>query len=101
MKKLRVLNGAASVCAALNAFGAVTDRLETGFQSPPAFPPRVQAGVDRDVMLDDMPHRQHNVGMSGHLALQIHRGDRLKLRFKDIKLREPEDADRSECRNLK
>ena len=52
MKKLRLLIGATSVCAVLTAFGAVTDPLEAGFQNAPEFPPRVQAGVDRDVMLD-------------------------------------------------
>lgn len=39
-------------------------------------------------LLDDATHRQRNVGLRGHIALQIHRGDRLKMRFKDITLRE-------------
>lgn len=39
-------------------------------------------------VLDDATHHQRNVGMRGHLALQIHKADRLKIRFKDIFLRE-------------
>ena len=39
-------------------------------------------------ILDDEVHRQRNVGMKGHLALQIHRNDRLRIRFKDIVIRE-------------
>lgn len=39
-------------------------------------------------VLDDAIHRLRQTGMSGHLALQLHTGDRLKMRFKDIRLRE-------------
>jgi len=39
-------------------------------------------------ILDDAVHRKHNVGESGHIALQIHKGDRLKIRFKDIQIQE-------------
>lgn len=39
-------------------------------------------------VLDDAKHRERDVGLRGHLALQIHKGDRLKLRFKDVVLRE-------------
>lgn len=39
-------------------------------------------------VLDDPNHRQRNVGLYGHLALQIHTGDRLLVRFKDIEIRE-------------
>lgn len=39
-------------------------------------------------VLDDAIHRERRVGMRGHLALQIHTGDRLKIRFKDIRVRE-------------
>lgn len=35
-------------------------------------------------VLDDAAHKKHNVGMTGHVALQIHRGDQLRIRFKDI-----------------
>jgi hypothetical protein len=37
-------------------------------------------------VLDDATHRERNVGLRGHLALQIHKGDRLKIRFKEIYL---------------
>lgn len=39
-------------------------------------------------VLDDAVHRQRNVGLRGHLALQIHRNDQLRIRFKDIRVRE-------------
>jgi len=35
-------------------------------------------------VLDDEVHRKRNVGMTGHIALQIHRGDQLRIRFKDL-----------------
>jgi hypothetical protein len=35
-------------------------------------------------VLDDDVHKARNVGLSGHIALQIHTGDLLKIRFKDI-----------------
>lgn len=38
-------------------------------------------------VLDDEVHRKRNVGTRGHIALQIHRGDSLRIRFKDIRLR--------------
>jgi len=43
-------------------------------------------------VLDDATHRERNVGLRGHLALQIHKGDRLLIRFKDVILREPGDT---------
>jgi hypothetical protein len=43
-------------------------------------------------VLDDAKHRERNVGMRGHLALQIHKGDRLKLRIKEVTLRELGDT---------
>ncbi|MFO8013623.1 MAG: DUF1080 domain-containing protein [Phycisphaerae bacterium] len=39
-------------------------------------------------VLDDAVHRKRSVGMRGHIALQIHRGDRLRIRFKDIRIRD-------------
>lgn len=41
-------------------------------------------------VLDDATHRQRNVGLRGHIALQLHSRDRLRIRFKDISLRELE-----------
>ena len=35
-------------------------------------------------VLDDEVHKKHNVGLGGHIALQIHRDDQLKIRFRDI-----------------
>ena len=39
-------------------------------------------------VLDDADHRKHNVGMTGHIALQLHNKDELKARFKEIEIRE-------------
>lgn len=39
-------------------------------------------------ILDDATHRQRRVGERGHIALQIHTGDLLHIRFKDIFIRE-------------
>lgn len=43
---------------------------------------------DGSGVLDDENHRNLNVGMKGHIALQIHKGDHLKIRYKDIFIRE-------------
>jgi hypothetical protein len=40
-------------------------------------------------VLDDLIHQERGVGTRGHIALQIHTGDQLKIRFKDILLLEP------------
>jgi len=39
-------------------------------------------------VLGDATHRARQVGERGHLALQIHTGDRLRIRFKDLQIRE-------------
>lgn len=39
-------------------------------------------------LLDDAAHQQRNVGLKGHIALQIHTGDQLRIRFKDILLKD-------------
>ncbi len=39
-------------------------------------------------ILNDETHRKHNVGQTGHIALQIHKGDQLKIRFREILIRE-------------
>ena len=41
-------------------------------------------------ILDDEIHRRLQVGLSGHIALQIHSGDELRIRYKDIFIRELE-----------
>ena len=38
--------------------------------------------------LNDEAHRTHNVGMKGRIGLQIHPGDELLIRFKNILVRE-------------
>ncbi len=39
-------------------------------------------------VLDDSAHEVRNVGLKGHIALQIHKGDKLRIRYKDISIRE-------------
>ena len=39
-------------------------------------------------VLNDAVHRQHNVGQRGIIALQVHKGNELRIRFKDIRIRE-------------
>ncbi len=39
-------------------------------------------------VLDNAAHRKHNVGLRGHIALQLHAGDRLRIRFRDIRIRQ-------------
>jgi hypothetical protein len=39
-------------------------------------------------VLDDETHRARRVGMKGHIALQIHTGDALKIRYKDIEVKD-------------
>ena len=39
-------------------------------------------------VLDDEAHRRHDVGMRGHLALQLHRNDKLRIRFRDLWVRQ-------------
>ena len=38
-------------------------------------------------VLDNPAHQQHNVGRIGQFALQLHTGDELKIRFKDIRVK--------------
>ncbi len=45
------------------------------------------ADYDGKGRLDDAAHRLHNVGVVGHIGLQIHPGQQLSIRFKEIKLR--------------
>ena len=46
------------------------------------------ADCDGAGRLDDADHRKLNVGLRGHIALQLHTGDRLRIRFKELRLRE-------------
>lgn len=47
------------------------------------------ADYDGAGRLDDATHRARNVGMKGHIGLQIHPGDALRIRFKDLEVRQP------------
>lgn len=42
---------------------------------------------DGDGVLNDAVHQKYNVGIKGHIALQIHKNDELKIRFKDIRIK--------------
>jgi hypothetical protein len=39
-------------------------------------------------VLDNAAHVLHKVGRIGHFALQLHTGDQLRIRFKNIQVRE-------------
>jgi len=43
---------------------------------------------DGSGVLDDELHKKHNVGTKGVIGLQIHSFQELKLRFKDIRIKE-------------
>ncbi len=43
---------------------------------------------DGSGVLDDEAHKKHNVGMSGHIVLQLHKNNETLIRFKDIEIRE-------------
>lgn len=48
----------------------------------------VRTDWDGTGVLDNEAHVLRRVGRSGHFALQLHSGDRLRIRFKDIRVRE-------------
>lgn len=43
---------------------------------------------DGSGVLDNEAHKKRSVGLKGHIALQLHSHDELRIRFKDIRLRE-------------
>ena len=43
---------------------------------------------DAEGILDDAIHAERNVGTKGHIALQLHSGNELMIRFKDLFIRE-------------
>lgn len=43
---------------------------------------------DGDGVLNDDNHKKYNVGKKGHIALQLHIKDELKMRYKDIIIKE-------------
>ena len=48
----------------------------------------VRTSWDASGVLDNEAHRRRNVGGRGHFALQLHSGDELRIRFKDLRIRE-------------
>ena len=57
-------------------------RIETWVNGQPV------ARFDGTGILDDPAHQRHNVGLRGHLALQLHAGDDLRIRFSKLRIRE-------------
>jgi hypothetical protein len=45
------------------------------------------ADLDGSGRLDDAAHKAHDVGLVGHIGLQIHPGKKILIRFKDIRIR--------------
>jgi hypothetical protein len=45
---------------------------------------------DGSGILDDVAHKEHNVGIKGQIALQLHKYSENEIRFKDIAIREIE-----------
>ena len=43
---------------------------------------------DGSGVLDDKAHQKYRVGLNGHILLQVHKRDQVKIRFKDIEIRE-------------
>ncbi len=43
---------------------------------------------DGEGTLDDSLHRERRVGRRGHIALQIHKNDQLRMRFKDLSIQD-------------
>lgn len=47
----------------------------------------VMTDFDGAGILDDEAHRKHNVGLRGHLALQLHDKDELLIQYRDFRVR--------------
>ncbi len=47
----------------------------------------VRTDWDGAGVLDNAAHQEHHVGRTGHIALQLHSGDQLRIRFKEIRIR--------------
>ena len=47
----------------------------------------IRTDWDATGVLDNAAHVRHQVGRKGHFALQLHSGDELRIRFKDIHIR--------------
>jgi hypothetical protein len=48
----------------------------------------VMSDYDGAGVLDNEAHKTRNVGVRGHIALQLHNRDELRIRFKEVKIRE-------------
>ena len=48
----------------------------------------VRTDWDATGVFDNEYHKKYNVGESGHFAFQLHNGDNLKIKYKDIKIKE-------------
>jgi hypothetical protein len=48
----------------------------------------VASDYDGSGVLDDEVHQKYNVGLKGHIAIQLHNKHELKARFKDLFIRE-------------
>jgi len=48
----------------------------------------VRTDWDASGVLDNEHHKKHNVGAKGHFAFQLHSGDMLKIKYKDIRIKE-------------
>lgn len=48
----------------------------------------VRTDWDATGILDNEAHQKNNVGQKGHFALQLHSGDELQIKYKDIEVRE-------------
>lgn len=49
---------------------------------------KLVSDYDGEGVLNDADHQKHNVGIKGHIALQLHARDDLALQFKDIHITE-------------
>ena len=56
-------------------------RIQTWLNGVPA------ADLDGEGLLDDEAHRQRNVGLSGHVALQLHGQDELYIQYMEIRIK--------------
>ena len=48
----------------------------------------VVSDYDGAGVLDDKVHKKHDVGLNGHIALQLHKNSENKIWFKDVEIRE-------------
>lgn len=48
----------------------------------------VRTDWDGDGVLNNENHRKYKIDKSGHIALQLHQGDNVKMRYKDIRIKE-------------